>query len=242
MPEISSESAGAVAAALFAPARDFLRQHLLRETTSYSRRYRFEHCLRVAQLGREVATAAGLNPDLLALGCLLHDVGKYDAEWPVDHGRAGALLVQDFLTHGTPSYREQLGEDAAIQLLQGIAMHVDGSANARPEAADAGTADRAGRTYLRFTEPPTVWARSIGDCDNIDRFSVYRIADTLRYWNFMELETAEQRATVEKYLTELAAQRRYRCATAAAEKLWQENLDFQTEFFTRLAHQLNTAS
>ncbi|MDO5025193.1 MAG: HD domain-containing protein [Trueperella sp.] len=237
MPETYRESAGAVAAALFAPAREFLRAHLL-STPGYSRRYRFEHSLRVAQLGREVATAAGLDPDLLALGCLLHDIGKYDAEWPVDHGRAGALLVQDFLETGSPSYREQLGETTAMQLLQGIAMHVDGSANTRPEAPDAGPVDKSGRPYLQFSQPPAVWARSIGDCDNIDRFSAYRIADTLRYWKFMELETAAQRDVVAKYLAELAAQRHYHCATAAAEELWQDNLAFQTEFFTRLAHQL----
>lgn len=248
---------------LFSTAREFLHTHFASTSASdRAKRYRYEHCLRVARIGRFVAERAGLDSDALELGCLLHDIGKYDAEIPVDHGRAGALLVQDFLQNalnapaGFPDKREMDDEtthdhaehdpadtltspsitaDLAAQLIQGVAMHVDGLWNPSPEGTNQ---NAAGRAYLHFSTEPTILSRSIGDCDNVDRFSTYRVADTLRYVDFMNLETPAQKEFVDNYLAQLTAEREYQCATPTAQELWTANLDFQEQFFKRLGAEL----
>lgn len=249
--------------ALLPAAKEWLREHLFASPASDgAKRYRYEHCLRVARIGKQVAQGAGLDEAALELGCLLHDVGKYDAAVPVDHGRAGAFLVKEFFAEN------QYEGPLADEIVQGIAMHVDGQWNPRvgmvtaegavttnisaggtvnAGAAGAGGgadptegsgADAAGREYLHFSRMPGVLARSIGDCDNVDRFSTYRIADTLRYVDFMNLSTQEQNTFAENYLAQLAQERNYKCATQTAQQLWNRALDFQEEFFRRLAAEL----
>ncbi|WP_164712372.1 HD domain-containing protein [Trueperella bialowiezensis] len=216
------------AASLLPATQELLRAHL--EATSAPRpavRYRFEHSLRVARLGRVVAERSHLDPDMLQLGCLLHDIGKYDAQVPVDHGRAGAVVVNSWFDsqgfHGS----------AADEIVQGIAMHVDGQFNPR---TDGEGTDRAasGEPYLTFTRNPGPVATSIGDCDNLDRFSAYRIADTLHYVRFMDKSTAEQREFIKDYLFNLSGLYDYECTTEAAQQMWIDRLDFQQEYFTRL--------
>lgn len=211
-----------------------LREHIenLKKRNAFSKRYRIEHCLRVASIGREVAEKAGLDAELLELGCLLHDIGKWDAQKPVDHGRAGALIVKPLLT--------EAGLDPAEvnELAQGIAMHTDGLWNPRNDKH--GTKKSAnGERYIVFDTEPSVLARSIGDCDNIDRFSAYRIADTLRHIDFMELSTDKQIAWIESYLSTLRELRRYHCAAEPAQHMWVENLAFQENFFMRLLDEIN---
>ncbi|MFP7707989.1 HD domain-containing protein [Trueperella sp. LYQ141] len=228
------------AADLITRATELLRTHLANTKASAAeQRYRFEHCLRVARIGRRVAAAEGLPVDVLELGCLLHDIGKYDAVAHVDHGRAGAIIVRDFFAecgyHGPH----------ADEIILGIAMHVDDRANPRTaeygylSTEDQGTlADAHANPYLIFDSEPTTLARSIGDCDNIDRFSAYRIADTLKYRAFMDLSTREQREFIDSYLQILDTGFTLPTATATANELWIDCLEFQRTFFTRLAADL----
>lgn len=220
--------------AVFDDAIAFLRDHLFarREVSQSAIRYRFEHCLRVARIGRIVADGEGFDPDVLALGCLLHDVGKFDADKAVDHGRAGALVADDFL--------RSIGliDAEREQIVQGIAMHTDGLWN--PRTDDQGT-DRnaAGRPYLTFTAEPTLLARSIGECDNIDRFGAYRVYDTMSYVDFLAMSTDKQREWVTGYLGKLERLRATPCATATATRLWIEALDVQRAYFTRLRAEIS---
>ncbi|QRV02162.1 HD domain-containing protein [Arcanobacterium phocisimile] len=223
----------------YEPALAFLQQHLLspdrmvdgEPVRDGARRYRFEHSQRVARIGRLVADGEGFDADLLALGCLLHDVGKFDAERAVDHGRAGALIADKFLTElGLPSAQR-------LEIVQGIAMHTDDLWN--PRTDDEGTSyDVHGNPYLVFDSEPSLLARSIGDCDNIDRFGAYRVADTLKYIRFMELPTAEQRTWLAGYRGKLDWLWNQPCATATATRLWREAVDVQRSFFARLAEEI----
>ncbi|MFY9263074.1 MAG: HD domain-containing protein [Actinomycetaceae bacterium] len=223
-----------LAAAAFEPAVEFLRAHLFSRpnASAGAQRYRFEHCLRVARVGREVARGEGLDEDLLTLGCLLHDIGKYDAEKDVDHGRAGALVVADFLA--------ELGWSPAesAEVVQGIAMHVDGLSN--PRGDEHGTdQDAYGRAYLRFDTEPSILARSIGECDNVDRFGAYRVYDTMRYVDFLGMSTAEQQEWISGYLEQLRGQRKSEYSTATVTRLWQEAIDVQLAYFTRLLAEIS---
>ncbi len=39
-----------------------------------SKKYRLEHTMRVANIGKEIAREEGLNEEALVIGCLLHDI------------------------------------------------------------------------------------------------------------------------------------------------------------------------
>ncbi|MDD7385185.1 MAG: HD domain-containing protein [Actinomycetaceae bacterium] len=215
---------------LYEPALHFVHDHLMREhgVSLEWRRYRFLHCVRVAGIGRTVGEAEGLDADKLELACLLHDVAKFDTRWHVDHGRGAARLVRPWLVeHG-------MNLDDTEEICQGIAMHTDGRYNYPPESPDyTGVAD--------FTTEPTILARSVGDCDNVDRFAVYRIYESLAHKHFESLDLPAQLSVLKKSLARVQAQRSYHCATATCQRLWEQALDTQTAFFHTLLGQLDAA-
>lgn len=214
-----------------AAAHEFVLEHLMDEATHVDlnvRRYRYHHCLRVAALGRTIAEAEGLDADRLELACLLHDVGKFDSARPWDHGRAGARLAREFLT--------RLGVDEAERedICQGIAMHTDGLWNDPEDSPDyTGVAS--------WNTEPSVLARSVGDCDNVDRYGTYRIYDTMAWWQFSELTVAEQLEKIDGYVATIERERAYQCATTTCQRMWEAALDEHHEFFTRLRAQISAA-
>ena len=213
-----------------------LHKHLFAgKKSEATKRYRFEHCLRVAAIGKQVAEHSGLDPELLELGCLLHDIGKWDAQKPVDHGRAGALAVRELLLAAG------LDKSDVREIAQGIAMHTDGYWNPRPDG-EGTKKDAQRRSYLVFDQAPSVLAQSIGDCDNIDRYSVYRIVDTVAHFDFLKLSSGEQKVWLSDYLVTLKELRRYRCATEAAQSLWISNLAFQEQCFKKLLSEVEAGT
>nr|WP_255810122.1 hypothetical protein [Treponema denticola] len=101
----------------------------------------------------------------MIIACLLHDVsyceefcGKED--W-LNHGRNAAKISYPFLKElGLP-------EDRINDICYGIAIHVDDKAD--------------------FEGERTPFALTVGDADNIDRFDVYRIYETLHNNNFKDM-------------------------------------------------------
>ncbi len=213
---------------------DALSSHIytLNTPSASAKKYRVEHCLRVALIGRQVALAENLDPDILEIGCLLHDIGKWEAEKAVDHGRCGALIAEDLLKVAG------LSKPIREEITQGIAMHVDGYWNPRPDTAGTPQNIR-GEKYKTFSQQPTLLAQSIRECDDIDRYSAYRIHDTLTYFNFLEKSTTEQQAWIADYLLELYELQKRVCVTATTQKLWQENITFQITYYEKLAKELN---
>jgi uncharacterized protein len=112
--------------------------------------YRWEHTLRVAQYGDQVARAEGADVEVVVAGCLLHDVAHFDPlEDYKDHGREGARLSRPLLV--------DLGysEEQVSAICYAIAVHVDGKTD--------------------FEHPHTLEADIVSDADNIDRFGALRI-------------------------------------------------------------------
>jgi uncharacterized protein len=108
--------------------------------------YRWQHTLRVAGYGRQIAAAEGADLELTVAGCLLHDVAWFDEMADNrDHGRAGAEIARPFLTElgYTPAQAENI--------CHSVATHVD------------------------IENPDTLEARITSDADNIERFGAYRI-------------------------------------------------------------------
>lgn len=201
-----------------AQALDFLRERFLSSDAmdAAARSYRFRHTLRVAELGRRIARAEGLSEDALVVGCLLHDLAYSEvmpdeAAWR-GHGRRSAALARPFVeTLALPDADREA-------LLFGIAIHVD---------------DVSG-----FPGERSPLACSLGDCDNLDRFDVYRVYEQLERVGFSTLDADAQRAFVAKAQAHLRHCENAPVSTATARALWQDRLAFQNEFYRRLSAQL----
>lgn len=160
--------------------------------------------------------AEGLSEDALVVGCLLHDLAYSEvmpdeAAWR-GHGRRSAALARPFVeTLALPDADREA-------LLFGIAIHVD---------------DVSG-----FPGERSPLACSIGDCDNLDRFDVYRVYEQLERVGFSTLDADAQRAFVAKAQAHLRHCENAPVSTATARALWQDRLAFQNEFYRRLSAQL----
>jgi len=103
----------------------------------------------------------------------------------------------------------------------GIAIHVD---------------DEAG-----FAGERTPFALSVGDADNIDRFDVFRLHETLCGDGFLEMGFDEKREYVEKRLAGLKKLTGFPMGTKTAEELWRSRLSFCISFYEKLAGQLENS-
>ena len=182
--------------------------------------YRIEHSYRVANIGRCIAKNEGFDLTEMTLACLLHDVAyceDFDPEtgWK-NHGRRSAHIARPFL--------ESLGfaPERVEDMCYGIAIHVD---------------DRAD-----FDGVHTRFAETISDADNIDRFDAYRIYEGLQRQDFGALPLEEKRVGAEKTLSRLAQLRDMPLATQTAKTLWQERIDFYTDFYRRLLAQADASA
>lgn len=183
------------------------------------KKYRFEHSLRVANIGRRIALAEGLDEEALVIGCLLHDLSYIEPmesrEEQRNHGRAAAKLARPFLE------TLDLTPEQIAEICFGIAIHVDDQAD--------------------FPGERTPLALSISDADNIDRFDVYRLHENLTYSNFLEMSYEEQVDHVTQTQTRLEKYKQMEFGTKTATKLWRERLEFQLEFMARLKAQLDSS-
>jgi putative nucleotidyltransferase with HDIG domain len=198
-------------------ATEFLKQQLWKhdEINESTKRYRYEHSLRVAAIGRKIANAEALDIEGLVLGCILHDVGTFDStENPRAHGRVSAKIARKFL------HTLDLPEEKIEEICYGIAIHVDDKAD--------------------FEGERTVLNESISDSDNIDRFDAYRIYDTLQYLKYDEMTLDEQLAHVNKLIPKLKRYCEQKLASKTATDMWIDKLVFQMEFYERLKVQLQS--
>jgi putative nucleotidyltransferase with HDIG domain len=183
------------------------------------KKYRLEHTMRVANIGRQIAQGENLDEEALVIGCLLHDLSYaetfQDNDW-LNHGRQAARMARPFL-ESLDLTREQVEE-----ICYGIAIHVDDQAD--------------------FPGERSPLALSIGDADNIDRFDVYRIHEQLSHASFLTLPYDEQLERVDQYLLKLGKYQELEFATKTATKLWRDRVDFQIQFFTRLKDQLEASA
>ena len=184
-----------------------------------ARDYRIEHTYRVANIGWEIAREEGFDETELVIACLLHDVSyceEFGENGWLEHGRRAARIARPFLS--------ELGiaEDRIDDICYGIAIHVD-------DAAD-------------FPGERTPFALSVGDADNIDRFDVYRIHETLVNDGFLGMEFARKLQYSQKRLARLRELLEMPMGTRTAEKLWKTRLDFYISFYEKLAEQLRRSA
>lgn len=178
--------------------------------------YRLEHSIRVANIGREIAVQEGMDAEAMTIACLLHDLSYCtqfcQPEGWIGHGRQSAKMARPFLAS------LGLQKEKMEQICFGIAIHVDDQAD--------------------FPGERTAFARTVGDSDNIDRFNVYRIFDGLRMEGFQDKTLEEKEEFVRNRLTSLSQLCQMQMATKTVQKLWQERIQYQRGYYTRLKKQL----
>ncbi|MBI5934465.1 MAG: HD domain-containing protein [Chloroflexi bacterium] len=199
--------------AAFAKARIY-ETAAARPEASHDSEYRWNHTLRVAQYGRQVAETEGADVELCLAACLLHDIAKFDGDGNadgIDHGRAAARIIRPFL--------REIGYSAkqVENICYSVAVHVDGKAD--------------------FEHPTTIEADIVSDADNIDRFGAYRLLQRyerdIHDWEKLTGEIEKRLATLRKYREEQILE------TRAGNKLFNRQLDFQIEFHERILAERN---
>lgn len=177
--------------------------------------YRIEHTYRVANIGREIAVKEGFDETEMIIACLLHDIAyceEFGENGWKEHGRRSAQIARPFL-RGLG-----IAENRINDICYGIAIHVDDKAD--------------------FSGENTPFALSVGDADNIDRFDVYRIHETLSRDLFLQMSYEEKNEYLGKRLSRLHELRTIPFSTKTADELWKSRLDFYMVFFQKLADQL----
>lgn len=184
------------------------------------RDYRLEHSYRVANIAKTIAQKEGLDVTAAVISGLLHDIAYCEQmetrEARINHGRRGAELARPFL--------ETLGlcADTVNDICYGIAIHVDDTAS--------------------FEWERTPFSETVGDADNIDRFDVYRVYESLQYMKFNEMPLAEKQDRVNSIIDKLTRYKDMKLGTETAKKLWIERLDYQLGFYDRLKAQLDSST
>ena len=177
--------------------------------------YRLEHSYRVANIARRIAQQEGFDETELVIAGLLHDVSyceEFGEDGWIEHGRRAARIARPFLTG------LGLAEARVDEICYAIAIHVDDEAD--------------------FPGERTPFALSVGDADNIDRFDVYRIHETLTADGFLSMAFPQKLQYAEKRLSRLRELLDLPMGTKTAEELWRSRLSFYSSFFEKLVEQL----
>jgi len=192
---------------------EFVQTHLYEMAQKYPSEqhnpvYRWEHTLRVANYGKQIAESEEANTEMVIAGCLLHDVAHFECEDDYrGHGRMGAKIAREFLP--TLNYTP----DQIDNICFAVAIHVDGEAG--------------------FEHPETLEAFCVTDADNLDRFGAYRI---LR-WCVPEMNDYSKLIVKLKQRIEKLHEYRSReklLETDTGDQFFKQQLDGQISFFQAL--------
>lgn len=195
-------------------ASTYLRSH------PADRDYRLEHSYRVANIAKAIAEAEGFDVTHAVMAGLLHDIAYCEEmvsrEDRMNHGRRSAAIARPFLeSMGLPA-------DAVNEICYGIAIHVDDEAD--------------------FAWERTPFCETVGDADNIDRFDVYRVYESLQWMRFSEMPLAEKQGKVDSMIEKLTRYKEMKLGTKTAKKLWMDRLDYQLGFYAKLKAQLENST
>ena len=194
---------------------EFLISHIFEANMSENQKnYRVEHSIRVANIGKHLAEREDANIKIVVIGSLLHDVGKFDTEDNMEHGRASASVAREFLNSTSLSQKE------IDDICYAIAVHVDG---------------KCGYDYEETLE-----SKIVSDSDSIERFGAFRIYQTM-VWDKESTEgRIEERimAVLKKIDHRIKLRDEYDLETKTANEIWKVNLNYQIDYFQRYLKEL----
>ena len=197
--------------------QSYIKRRFLTEISREDGYYRYTHTLRVADIGRQIARAEGLDEEMLVLGCLLHDIGYVACKSKLDyadHGLKSAEIAAEFLT------QQGYDPEKAESICYGIRVH---------------TQEDSDRSRLA-----TVLEDSVSDADNIDRFDAWRFSRNLHWDGLDKLTVPQMKQLAMTRCQRMAQFRNLRFATETGRKLWKDKLDLWTGFYSRLERQMDT--
>ena len=199
--------------------KDTFTASTYRQSNPTDRDYRLEHSYRVANIAKTIAEAEGFDVTYAVIAGLLHDIAYCEEmvthEERMNHGRRSAAIARPFLENlGLPA-------DAVNEICYGIAIHVDDEAD--------------------FEWERTPFCETVGDADNIDRFDVYRVYESLQFIQFSEMPLAEKQSRVDSIIDKLTRYKEMKLGTETAKKLWVARLDYQLSFYAKLKSQLENS-
>ncbi len=182
---------------------------------SYQKTYRLDHTMRVTNIGKRIAREEGLDEEAMTIACLLHDLSYCqefgsNEEW-LEHGRISAKLAEPFLK------TLYLPEETVAEIFKGIAVHMDDPYQIEHES---------------------VFVRTIGNADNIDRIGVWRLQESLQQQKFLELPFLEQKKYLAQNIKDYKGLLQLPMATGTAEEMWKDSVEFRIHYYKRLYRQL----
>lgn len=196
---------------------DFIKEKFMIDSGDKKYQYRYEHSLRVAAIGRQIAVVEGMDTEALVIGCLLHDIGYIECTSDDDHnlhGRISAQIAEKFL--GDIQYNERLIETISY----GISIHTEAEED--------------------LIRKPTPFEASVADADNIDRFDAFRLYEGLKYSAIEEMTQNEIAEFAAKRIARLNELMDYPFGTKTGTEMWQDKLVFQIAYYKRLLEQMES--
>lgn len=171
--------------------------------------YRWQHTLRVANYGMQIAEAEGANVELVAAACLLHDSEWFSEGHDHDHGRIAAREIRPFL------YQVGYSTEEVENICYSVAVHVDGKAD--------------------FEHADTLEAKVVSDADNVDRFGAYRVLfwclDDMNDYNKLIAKLTARIQRLEEYRSRQVLE------TVHGNRLFDRQLELQIDFFKKLVEE-----
>ncbi|MDE7352425.1 MAG: HD domain-containing protein [Acetatifactor sp.] len=179
----------------------------------YDMQYRYDHTLRVAEIGREIARGEGLGEEALVMACLLHDVGYPECgsfEELGKHPAFGAEIARQFLN--------KIGYDVkmAESICKAVLIH-----------------DR----FPYQGEDATALEKSVRDADDIDREDAMRLC-IRAYHDIGERPAWEISEICRKRLSETEELKKRVCGTETGKRLWLANITLREQFYQKLFEQM----
>lgn len=201
---------------LIAQSVEFMKAHLHSSKATVDEvDYRIGHSLRVANIGRRIAEAEGGNIDIVTVAGILHDVGKFDTNDNMEHGRVSEMVARSFLSVRDIEYGD------LEHICHCIGAHVDG---------------RSSGYHLSTLEE-----KIVRDADTIDRFGAHKTK--LRfYWeidhkNISFQEAAETTKNTLTMLEECALD--CRLETKEGKRRFKRTIGKQIEFYQSIVDELS---
>ncbi|ERJ12863.1 HD domain-containing protein [Haloplasma contractile] len=203
---------------LISRVNDFLIKHLNQADVKDSEiQYRYEHTLRVANVGTQLARDEGANIKVVTVACLLHDVGKYDTNENREHGRVSARVARPFLETLGLSPKE------INDISYAIAIHVDGEAG--------------------YDYEETIESKIVTDADNIDRFGAYRIYKYMQHLHTEQKPIPELKREVSERIERLNQFRKDQILQTKSGNEWfNKQLDLGIRYYKNYMEQLTNTS
>lgn len=185
--------------------------------------YRYEHTLRVAARGQQIADGEGWNREPLVIACLLHDIGYPECKTSEDFSHH-----QDISAEITKIFLKNIEHDEKVSqsICRAIAFHA--------------------RTSI-IPDDVTPFELSVRDADDLDGYDVMRtcikgglIIGVSGSWMFGEHNASQIIHGCTNELNKIENSRQRICATKTAQGLWEEQLLMRNAYFEALLKQMQT--